>query len=851
MNAKILAIFLLIFSSIAYGKNEIIAFLRNGDAIPGTIELLNKGHTLLWDAPFFEENITIPTDDISTIKFPKTSMILPEGKKSYLVTTRHGNVLRGEITEINPELIKISSLRHGQVQLKRSEVSSLQHLHQHWQYSITNKGNWNHSLWDKEDNGQLSTCLRNVKISGSFLLTEKFCINLNLHWKKNPRFAFNLKQEGGAIKPSIGLSLETWEDNLIFLLGSDFKLIRKLSQNEPGKLEVSLYVDPANATAEIVDMNGVSLAKMKGKPGSNLEKFHFAIQNQSEDLKVQKLDVINWLSDSPVNKQNSSGFINSDGKWTSGYLHTFQPNKKDLFIPGAPIIEAETIHFIEFHKQHVPEKGKVSETTLHFNDMTKIGGKLTKLDDTIAYVKIPASKEPIPCKLNGIQFIKWATPEQKAEEEPDPSDQLHWHSGHLSGSLIPDGNKKFPLTWKPFFESKAVPLSHKVSYSIQRKQVDARALQLDKHKAIVHFRNKMEIPASISDFTDNTLTIQSPILSDPKVFPTTQLRAVRFPIEVELSNIPGSINWSIDPKYSDNYQIKDGKLHITGRVEIQGPPTKESEISLTIEEIKNATFTFGISNHKEGEKVTPERTRSRIYIEKRRNYCSMTKRKKNGTSSSGFSIRENKMKLGLKFENTLNLSFNNIHESLPLEDISHTILYIIPKEGTVIIHSPQMVQTIRSIQSPSELGKTLSLPRLAAKSPPPNILVAPNGDTLRGELQSIQSEKLVFRSMKRTLKIPISRCSTILWMPPEGIPPPPIISQGNVRFTLANGTVIPMELNAYADGELRGESNDIGECVVPFHSIKELHFWQSGYLEPLDTFDHWQYTINQPKPLEN
>ena len=68
---------------------------------------------------------------------------------------------------------------------------------------------------------------------------------------------------------------------------------------------------------------------------------------------------------------------------------------------------------------------------------------------------------------------------------------------------------------------------------------------------------------------------------------------------------------------------------------------------------------------------------------------------------------------------------------------------------------------------------------------------------------------------------------------------------------MTNGTVIPMELKSYKDGMLLGDSSDIGECQVPFESATEFHFWQSGYLEPLDTFDHWNYTVNQPKPLDN
>ena len=93
MNVKKLVIFLLFFSSISYGKNGVIAHLRNGDTLPGTIQGLNKGNQLSWNAPFFEKSINIPTNYISSLNFPNRSVNLPAGKKNYLVKTKHGNAL--------------------------------------------------------------------------------------------------------------------------------------------------------------------------------------------------------------------------------------------------------------------------------------------------------------------------------------------------------------------------------------------------------------------------------------------------------------------------------------------------------------------------------------------------------------------------------------------------------------------------------------------------------------------------------------------------------------------------------------------------------------------------------------
>src|SRR5690606_22322547 len=72
--------------------------------------------------------------------------------------------------------------------------------------------------------------------------------------------------------------------------------------------------------------------------------------------------------------------------------------------------------------------------------------------------------------------------------------------------------------------------------------------------------------------------------------------------------------------------------------------------------------------------------------------------------------------------------------------------------------------------NPESLLQTLTVPRFRKENPPRHVLIAANGDLLRGEIEAITSTHIGFQSGLEMLKIPRDRVKAAVWVkkPSEG-----------------------------------------------------------------------------------
>ncbi len=128
---------------------------------------------------------------------------------------------------------------------------------------------------------------------------------------------------------------------------------------------------------------------------------------------------------------------------------------------------------------------------------------------------------------------------------------------------------------------------------------------------------------------------------------------------------------------------------------------------------------------------------------------------------------------------------------------------------------------------PIKLDHALTLPRLQRGSPPTHILVARNGDLMRGRLLGISASSVHFESKRRKQMIPIdSRLALVVCVSePDGNGGP--LRNANdlthsVRARLTQGSILMFDPLATRDGRLVGRSAIYGEVAVPVAGIQEL-----------------------------
>jgi thiol-disulfide isomerase/thioredoxin len=181
--------------------------------------------------------------------------------------------------------------------------------------------------------------------------------------------------------------------------------------------------------------------------------------------------------------------------------------------------------------------------------------------------------------------------------------------------------------------------------------------------------------------------------------------------------------------------------------------------------------------------------------------------------------------------------------------------------------------------------QTLELPRFRRDSPPRHAIVAPNGDVLRGSIESITADSLTFRAGLESLPLPLSRLQSAIWLqppapaeaapakpppqpqvqvpgfgpqaetplvnqPPVAPPPPPLpnLKAGETLVVLQSGGRFPLKISRFDADSLRGQHPVLGDCTVSYDSISTLRNTQLPASSSMQAYLGWTLR-NAPEPV--
>ncbi|MEM9016182.1 MAG: TlpA disulfide reductase family protein [Verrucomicrobiota bacterium] len=148
----------------------------------------------------------------------------------------------------------------------------------------------------------------------------------------------------------------------------------------------------------------------------------------------------------------------------------------------------------------------------------------------------------------------------------------------------------------------------------------------------------------------------------------------------------------------------------------------------------------------------------------------------------------------------------------------------------------------RRIIDDSARQHALKIPRTMRSPLPTHLLVAPNGDLLRGELVAASENQIRFRSGEETLELARNRVSAVIWLrtsdpkPSESSPtnatnekenvPEPDDSEGFIPthlFTLMDGSRLRLRADRIDNDRFIGTSSLLGECSIAIENVREMH----------------------------
>ncbi|MFO1002235.1 MAG: TlpA disulfide reductase family protein [Planctomycetaceae bacterium] len=180
---------------------------------------------------------------------------------------------------------------------------------------------------------------------------------------------------------------------------------------------------------------------------------------------------------------------------------------------------------------------------------------------------------------------------------------------------------------------------------------------------------------------------------------------------------------------------------------------------------------------------------------------------------------------------------------------------------------------------------TLTVPRFRRDNPPTHVLIAANGDLLRGQLKSIREADVQFESRLETLRVDRLRVAAIVWLDPpkkdsgkkvekaaaensttdqanaaaQGgeTKVAPAVSEATVeedtengfvmgdedessmQAMLADGFSITMTPARLENGQIKGHSKLLGDCAFPAATIRELFLGDPDSRTSIAAFDQW------------
>jgi hypothetical protein len=153
------------------------------------------------------------------------------------------------------------------------------------------------------------------------------------------------------------------------------------------------------------------------------------------------------------------------------------------------------------------------------------------------------------------------------------------------------------------------------------------------------------------------------------------------------------------------------------------------------------------------------------------------------------------------------------------------------------------VTSLRTLSLGDEQARgVLTVPRHRRDNPPTHVLVANNGDLLRGRLISLDAIDVHFVSRLTDLRMPRERLAGIIRLEPlEDAPPlPESASDGEVRILLDDESVITFTPQQIADNRLIGHSAVLGRCSVPLDALRRLDFDRDGNEHVQLPFADWK-----------
>ena len=767
------------------------------------------------------------------------------------------------------------------------------------------------TIWSEEPDGSLTTKKSDAAIFLPLVLPEKFELEFEVSSTKPVSFLMAIGRN-----PKYSLRIETWVDVLVAAKHT-FQHLKTIGEQDLS-LHLYAFVDQTAQTMQVYSETGEKLGEIN-TAGPKTDADGLMLRNGDFDLTLQRLHVSHWDGRTPriVSGENSRIEL-SDGTLHFGKVQGFDPGNGILTLTvgedtiPVPYSDVASLIVSGQSTTGVAERGRA---WLSWKDGGFVSGSLLSVHDGTAMFKAEYSPEPLRCSMSGLMQLGLTrgSANDVKTDNPAPTeviaDRLFHENGTLQGRLVVEGAADAPIQWTPLGGLNSSTLQGVENARFVRAS-DVMHLSEDTKLQIafpdvLYLKNSDVLPCRITACTDDGIEFTSP-LTEVRSFPHAQIRAIELTAAGRIHQSGfGAAGWK---GFGSTPEPDRTKLEFRGNVQYSHPEILTGDtVRFRLEWPKQSWASLTISMFGTGQR--DDETCTNVCFNLQPNQLQVLDRpmppnqmmmgvrmgvRQGGKANEGLVTAKNsqaEIQL-VAHDGSIVVSVDGVPaKSIKMNSSSTARRGIafnanVTQVGQVIVNGRTQQRaadavtlsnfevdnlsgaSIRQFIDEESRQAALTIPRFRRDSPPTHVLIAPNGDLLRGRMLGIEGDRIVFESRLETLRFDRSRVGAIVWLDaPKNVDAEPAATdeganapavkatdeadgfaadhedETTLQAQLADGFCITMKPLRLVDGRIEGSSVLLGKCSFPARSVRELCTGDPAASQRLVAYDTWVTTM--------
>ena len=868
---------------------------NNGEQLSGRLISAHE-NAIRWLAPEFEKPLEIQWSSLRRIEVAGSSPT-PSQREAYRVQMRDGSNLQGTIQAMDAATLTLLSKRHGTVVLQRSEIQSFLRLKGD---GLVYNGPEEVADWTEVTSqarlragrsparalaggpgGSLMITGCGTMAESYFSLPDKAEISWTLRSGVRPEFSAFLLSNHAMV------AVQTWGDQLVLTWSDQFVSLGKLEDSDRS-LTLRVFWDTVQDKIAVFTASGKALCPWQSvgsaklpptnvltTPSITTPRGQIQLQSKVPNLTLESLRVQAWDGSTPSSINSDLPYLlRANGQAIQGEIVAADPQSITIQAAGGLNPEVVAWKDVDGYNsgKHTSAEAPAPQAELWFDDGTLVKGAVVSASAGDFEIATTFSTSHLKAHSTGLIQCNITNP-PPAGTPPEPPlekwDQITLGATKLHGHWVPGESNT--LQWTAIGGIGSVDASKAQPWSIERAADQSHALP--RPSAYFTLADAQIVPGSLESIAPDDITVDTVFAGTQHLKPDSVRFAQLNQYEQPTVGIHDA-GWKFLKADAPTSRIEGETLHLeTSEAYGHASLAQCQEISFAFQSKLGSMGNLRVNLFGHGLDLTWP-------------HLSLIFANWSNTVYFGEEIAESQIGSTTRIQNQddkpvmvrLLLKPNEVdvivNDGAPIKFLCGSnkrsglgfvldpaSLWGRMSEPLIIDHfqaTPSFGQLWRLPIDAAAQSTALLVPRSHKDDPPRHILVAANGDLLRGELLSANLREFVFRSGLEPAHIPRNRVAGIAWLQKPSAPdsgptktdtqhprppgPPPY------EIELFGGGRLNMAVQKFGVEKVEGDSPALGHCSIPIAAIYSICNYSPAHTAAPSLADNWRLQY-APEPV--